>query len=59
MTKPLFPDVPHHQCSAANSSVNTSQLSNIDSNEDKDMDKEKGDNGNKGDESNKSESEDA
>jgi hypothetical protein len=33
--------MPRHQRSVANSSGNTSQLSNIDSNEDEDMDKEK------------------
>jgi hypothetical protein len=42
-----------HQHSAANSSRNTSQLSNIDSDEDEDMDKEKDKDENKGDESNK------
>jgi hypothetical protein len=41
--------MPCHQRSTANSSWNTSQLSNIDSDEDEDMDKEKNEDGNKGD----------
>ena len=49
--------MPCHQCPAAKSSGITSQLSNVDSNEDEDMDKKK-DDGNEGDESNKSDLED-
>ena len=36
--------MPHHQRSAANSSGSTSQLSNIDSDEDENMDEEKDEN---------------
>ena len=49
--------MPCHQHSAANSSGNTSQLPNIDSNEE-DMDKENDKDDNKGGESNKSDVED-
>ena len=48
--------MPRHQRSAANSSRNTSQLFNVDS--DEDMDEEKDEDGNKGDESDKSDAED-
>jgi hypothetical protein len=46
--------MPCHQHSAANSSGNTSQLPNINSDEDKDMNKENDGDENKGGESNKS-----
>jgi hypothetical protein len=46
--------MPRHQCSAANSSGNTSQLPNIDSDEDKDMNKENDEDENEGGESNES-----
>ena len=49
--------MPCHQRSAANSSVNTSQLPNIDSDEE-DMDKENDEDDNEGGESNKSDVED-
>ena len=48
--------MPHHQHSAANSSGNTSQLPNIDS--DENMDKENNEDDNKGGESDKSDVED-
>ena len=47
--------MPHHQCSAGNTSGNTSQLPNIDSDKE-DMDKENDDD--EGGESNKSDMED-
>ena len=46
--------MPRHQCSAANSSGSTSQLFNIDSNEDENMDEEKDDDDNGENESNES-----
>jgi hypothetical protein len=46
--------MPRHQRSAANSSGNTSQLPNIDSDEDEDMNKENDEDENKGGESNES-----
>ena len=50
--------MPHHQRSAANSSGNTSQLPNIDSDEDEDMDKGNDEDENEGGESNESDAED-
>jgi hypothetical protein len=46
--------MPRHQRSAANSSGNTSQLPNIDSDEDEDMNKENDEDENEGGESNES-----
>jgi hypothetical protein len=46
--------MPHHQRSAANSSGNTSQLPNIHSNEDEDMNKENDEDENEGGKSNES-----
>jgi hypothetical protein len=46
--------MPRHQRSAANSSGNTSQLLNINSNEDEDMNKENDGDENEGGESNES-----